>query len=777
MPARRIDLATALPDLTSPRRLPDLLGPVNVWRDPDGVPHARATNAHDAFFAQGFVHAQDRLWHMEYDRRRASGRWAELVGEAAVPQDMLARRLGLDRSARVDYEGAAAETRAMLEAYAAGVNAFLHTTQAWPIEFQLLGTRPDPWAPWDSLAVFKIRHVEMGPWQMKLWRARLVRQLGPKLAAYLSPGTSPGPMLILPPGTEYRGPAPGGLEALGRNDLALASLPAWVGGSNNWVLAGARTASGHPLLAGDPHRALDTPNCYYQNHLACPEFDAIGLSFPGVPGLSHFGHNRHVAWCVTHAMADYQDVFVERFDPTDPTRYEFRGEWRRAEVRRETVQVRGGRAVDVTITVTHHGPVVVGEPARGHAVSLSYTATVELNRTFDAFVPMLRAGSADDLEAAMRPWVDPGNNLVFADVHGTIGYRTRGRVPVRAQTNAWLPVPGWDGAHEWTGAIPFEDMPALRNPAAGWIVSANSRIVDDDYPHYLGLDYAPDFRTRRLVGRIQGLRDATVADMAALHADRTSIPARSLVELLGRIEPLDAGSRAALALLRRWDGAMDPDSAAATVYAAFRAHLVHDVLGPILGPLADDAFARAPSAAVAHVARLRGRLGDWIREDDRTLLPAGDDWGAAMARALARAVATLRETLGPDLTSWTWGRLHIARPRHPLSAAFPEAAKLLDPPASPAGGDGDTVQAADFVPAAGFELTLTSVARYVFDLGDWERSAWIVPLGASGHPGSPHYADQSADWAAVRLRPMRYDWARVAAESESHQRLEPAPAD
>jgi penicillin amidase len=772
----RRDLASALPDLTSPQRLRSLTGPVDVWRDREGIPHARAGSLHDAFFAQGFVHAQDRLWHMEYDRRRASGRWAELVGEAAVPQDVLARRLGLDRSARIDYEGAAAETRVMLEAYAAGVNAFLHATQVWPIEFQLLGTRPEPWAPWDSLAVFKIRHVEMGPWQMKLWRARLVRHLGPKLASYLSPGTSPGPMLILPPGTEYRGPALGALETLSRNDPALASLPGWVGGSNSWVLAGARTASGRPLVAGDPHRALDTPNCYYQNHLACPDFDAIGLSFPGVPGLSHFGHNRHVAWCVTHAMADYQDVFVERFDPTDPTRYEFRGEWRHAEVRRETIQVRGGRAVDVAITVTHHGPVVLGEPASGHAVALRYTATAELNPTFDAFVPMLRAASAGDLEAAMRPWVDPGNNLVFADVHGTIGYRTRGRVPVRAQTNAWLPVPGWDGAHEWTGAIPFESMPALRDPAAGWIVTANSRIVDDDYPHYLGLDYAPDFRTRRLAARVQDLHGATVADMAALHADRASIPARSLVELAGRIEPLDAGSRSALAMLRRWDGCMDPDSTAATVYAAFRARLVRDVLGPLLGPLAEDAFAPALSAAVVHVARLRGRLVEWIRENDRTLLAAGDDWGSAMARALAGAVATLRETLGPDPASWAWGRLHVARPRHPLSAAFPAMAELLDPPAFPAGGDGDTVQAADFVPAAGFELTLTSVARYVFDLGDWERSAWIVPLGASGHPGSPHYADQSADWAAVRLRPMRYDWARVAAESDSHQRLEPAPA-
>jgi penicillin amidase len=416
----------------------------------------------------------------------------------------------------------------------------------------------------------------------------------------------------------------------------------------------------------------------------------------------------------------------------------------------------------------------MGDPAGGHGVAVRYTATAEPNPTFDALLPMLRASSSDELEAAMRPWVDPGNNLVFADVHGAIGYRTRGRVPVRNRANAWLPVPGWDGAHEWTGMIPFEEMPTLRDPAAGWIASANSRIIEDGYPHYLGLDYASDFRTRRIVARLRDLHEATAADMAAIHADRVSIPARELMELADQVRPLDAGSREALAILRRWDGTMDVGSPAATIYATFRARLVREVLHPLLGPLVSDAFASAPNAAVAHVARLRGLLADWIREGDRTLLAANDDWGSVMARALAGAVATLRETLGPDPAAWAWGRLHQARPRHSLSGVFPDAASLLDPPSTSAGGDGDTVQAADFVPAAGFELSLTSVARYVFDLADWERSAWIVPLGASGHPGSPHYADQSPDWAAVRLRPMRYDWTRVAAEAETYQRLEPA---
>jgi penicillin amidase len=767
----RQDLAAALPDLDGPVRAPGIEAGAEVWRDADGIPHVMAATPHDAFFAQGFVHAQDRLWQMEYDRRRGCGRLAEYAGPAVLAQDLHLRRLRLEASARADYAAVNAEARAMLDAYAAGVNAFIATARSLPVEFRMLDARPEPWAPWHSLVVYKVRHVDMGPWQAKLWRARLLRRLGPEMTAVLCPGTQPNPALIVPPGGQYDGPAPDGLGALEAGASALAEIGDWDGGSNNWALSGRRTASGAPLIAGDPHRALDVPNVYYQNHLACPEFDAIGLSFPGVPGLPHFGHNRSVAWCVTHAMADYQDLFIERFDPGDPRRYRFRATWRQADVVRETIDVRGEAPVEIEVTITHHGPIIAGDPRRGYGIALRYSATAEPNRTLEALAPMLRATSAADLEQAMRPWVDPANNFVFADIHGTIGYRTRGQVPVRNAANAWLPVPGWDGAHEWRGMIPFEEMPAFRNPETGWIATANSRIAGPDYPYYLGLDFAPDFRTRRVVERVQSLERATAADMAAIHADRRSIPAGELVPLLDRIVPKDPLARHALARLRAWDGVMAPDGVAPTIYAAMRERLVRDLLEPLLGPLASEAFATVPTGGVSHISRVRALLTGWIRRDDRTLLPPGIDWTEALRRALEAAVAALRAALGPDVDAWRWERVHVTRPRHPLSAVYPQAGPLLDPPSVPVGGDGDTVQAAAFIPAAGYTVTSASVARYVFDLGDWNRSAWIVPLGASGHPGSPHYADQAHDWAAVRLRPMRYDWNVIRAAGEHHQRL------
>ncbi len=767
-------LTAALPDVSRPLGIPGLEAPVEIWRDPQGIPHTRATSVHDAFFAQGFVHAQDRLWQMEYDRRRAHGRWAEVVGSEALAQDMQMRRLGLAASARADYAAVNQATRAMLDAYAAGVNASLRTTATLPVEFTLVGARPEPWEPWDSCVVFKVRHVLMGTWQTKAWRARLVQHLGAARVARLCPGTPQNPMLIVPPGVTYDGPPLHGLRELTEVERAMESLPDWESGSNNWALAGSRTASGRPLVGGDPHRPLDVPNVYYQEHLACPDFDAIGLSFPGVPGLPHFGHNRHVAWCVTHTAADYQDLYLERFAREDPNRYDFRGQWLRAEGRREVIGVRGGPEVEIDLTVTHHGPVVLGDPRTGYAFALRYTATAEPNRTFEALLPMLRASSADELEAAMQPWVDPVNNLVFADVHGAIGYRTRGTIPVRAATNAWLPVPGWDGTHEWQGVVPFAEMPAVRNPETGFVATANSRVAGADYPHYIGIDFAPDFRTRRLIERLRPLERATAADMAAVHADRVSIPARELLEIVKDVMPEHPDTSWAREVLLAWNGEMAPDSAAATIYAAFRERLMRDLLTPILGPLAREAFAATPGAAVTHMARLRADLFRMVARDDRSLLPVGADWRQAIRTALDAAVAELRQRLGPDQAAWRWGHVHVTRPRHTLSTAFPELAVLLDPPSFAVGGDGDTVQASGFVPAAGFGVTLTSVARYVFDLADWNRSAWVIPLGSSGHPGSPHYADQAGAWSEVQLVPMRYDWTAIRATAETHQTLSPA---
>jgi penicillin G amidase len=455
------DLRGAVPDFNGRLRVKGLDGPVEIVRDTIGVPHVRAQSAHDAFFAQGYVHAQDRLWQMESGRRGAYGRWAEYVGRTGIAQDTLMRRLRLGASARTDYQSFNDETRAMLDSYALGVNAFIESTPVLPVEYRLVGGTPERWQLWDSCALYKFKHAMMGSWAQKLGRAHQLRTIGAEALMKLRAGTSEPTPVITSSDIDYRSMLDGGGAQM-LIDEAMTELWTSDAGSNNWAVHGSRTESGKPLLAGDPHRLLDVPNVYYQNHLSCPEFDVIGFSFAGVPGFPHFGHNARVAWCITHVGADAQDLFIERFAPDDPTRYEYQGEWLPAERMMETIHVRDADPVDVTITVTHHGPVIVGDPANGYAVAIRYVATATPDSTLETILPALRAQSVADVDDAMRGWGDPCNNLVMADVDGAIGYLTRGRLPIRSQANAWLPVPGWSGAHEWQGEIPFDELPRAR---------------------------------------------------------------------------------------------------------------------------------------------------------------------------------------------------------------------------------------------------------------------------------------------------------------------------
>ncbi|HET8625926.1 MAG TPA: penicillin acylase family protein, partial [Thermomicrobiales bacterium] len=588
-------------------------------------------------------------------------------------------------------------------------------------------------------------------------------------------GSSVPTPLVVPPGANYAR-LPDGVGESPVLDAEIAGLYDWGAGSNNWAVQGSRTASGKPLVAGDPHRALEVPNVYYQNHLTCPEFDVIGYSFCGVPGFPHFGHNARVAWCITHAGADYQDLFIERFAPGDPTRYEYRGEWLPAERSRETIRVRGAEPVEQDVTVTRHGPIVVGDPASGYALALRYSATATPNAGFEALLPMLRAASVAEFDAAMRPWVDPCNNLVMADVDGAIGYLTRGQIPLRDQANAWLPVPGWDGEHEWRGQIPFEELPRARDPETGFIVTANNRIVGDDYPNYIALDYAPPYRAERIIARLRAIERARVEDMAAVHADKVSLPSRAFVARLRDIAPADRRVAEAKARLLDWDGTMAPDSVAATLYAAWREETVAAILsGPALRPLTATKEPLFVLQAMPITARVRASLLALMEADDTTLLPSGETWASLLAAALARAVAWLSERLGPDMANWRWGRLHRTGQQHTLAATFPELAARLNPPTVGVGGDGDTPQAGGFAGAEGHGYTVmgTSVMRYIFDLADWDNSRWVVPLGSSGHPGSPHFAGQLAAWSEQRLYPMPYSRAAVDADAASRQRLEP----
>ena len=789
------DCRAALPERNGSVTLQGLSGPVQVYRDTLGIPHIQARSQRDAFLAQGFVTAQDRLWQMEYDRLRGSGRWAEVVGPSGVAGDKLMRKFRLEASARADYLASTASTRDMLDAYAEGVNAFINicvessreTSRRLPIEYRITGFLPEPWQPWDGLIVFKVRHILMGVFETKTWRAQLLREIGPEKLAAMFPGYQPGQLLILPPGETYPGPreesvkesleelkpAAAALKSLNETGSETGNEPGQ--GSNSWVLSGSHTASGKPLLAGDSHRALDTPNVYYQNHLACPDFDVVGFSIPGVPGFPHFGHNNWVAWCITHLSADYQDLYIERFKPDDPHRYRYRNRWLRAEVYEETIRARGGGDVPLRMWVTRHGPIISGDPEEGTGLAFKYTATDGAKAWADTIPRMLMSRSCDELMESMREWVDPCNNLLMADVQGNIGYLSRGEIPIRSRANALLPVPGWTGEHEWRGNIPFEELPRSMNPERGYFATANNRPVGEDYPYHISLDYAPGFRVERVTHTLLSLKDATAADMARVHSDRLSSPAKSYIELLRRVEPLDWGSTQAKERLLRWSYQMDADLVEPTIYSSWRDALLLEILQHNLGEkLAALAWNPSDRGQGLFLSRLEGRIMEHMASGDSGLLPPCQTWPALASRALAAAVVRLRRELGEDMEQWRWDRVHQARPKHTLSDAFPELAGILDPPPIPLAGDADTPLAGSYAPANFATVGSLSVARYAFDLADWNDCLWAVPLGSSGHPGSPHYHDQLETWRRVEMTPMLYDWDEIAANQESRQILQPA---
>ncbi len=722
---------------------------VVVVRDEWGIPHVRAESARGAFFGQGYAQAEDRLGQLEYDRRRARGTWAELAGPAGVRFDAFARRCGLAATAAREADALGAEARAVLDAFAAGVNAYLSLDRPLPPDLALVSTMPERWDAADCCAVFLVRHVVFANWQKKLWRGRLATAIGADAVARLEGSdTRPVPLVAPPPETiRPHAHDPAELDAV---LAAMARVAEPVSGSNSWALHGSHTASGKPLVAGDPHRFLEVPGVYYQCHLTCDELDAIGLAFVGVPGMPHFGHNEHVAWCVTNANGDYQDLFVEDADAI-------------VSRRDEEITVRDAEPVVVSVAETATGPVVFGGVDSGAVISLRSTALVAPSTGLSVVLPMLRARDVGELDDAMRTWVDPVNNFVSADVAGDIAYRTVGQIPVRSRANAWGPVPA-DAEHEWSGLVAAEDMPSLHNPASGRIVTANQRIVGDEYPHYLGLDYSRPDRARRIHARLDELDRATAEDMAAIHRDLRSLAAEVWVPRIIAVDPRDDWERAAVDVLRSWDHTMDRDSVAATVYVATRdavcrrlAH--HPRLASVRAPLPDE----PPGTFQPLELRLWALSTGLLDSDDTTLLGEGRTWDDELADALTDAVGVLRTSYGDDVSEWRWGMLHRVAPRHPLGLVDPSAAEVLDPPTIEVGGEWDTVMCAAHPAGHGFGVTSSSVARYVFDLSDWDRGGWIVPLGASGVADSPHFADQQVDWSEGRLVPMRYSWSSIEA--------------
>jgi penicillin amidase len=763
--SKNLDPASHLPDLQSPAVVPGLSKRLDVRRDSWGIPHIRAASQADAFAGLGFVHAQDRLWQMEALLRRGTGRYAEWLGKSALAGDVLARRVDTSGASRRDFAILSAETRSMLEAYARGVNAFI-ALRRWPAEYAILKAEPQRWEPWHSIAVMRQIGFLMGSVWWKLWRAAALPIVGVAEISKLRFDDGGDDLLCIPPGEEggrYLAALTDlkpGLEALigAGHDLQEAEV---AGGSNNWALAPERTATGRAMLAGDPHRVLEMPNMYAQMHLACDEFDIVGLTVPGVPGFPHYGHTAKVAWCVTHAFVDIHDLYLERFDAA-AEHTSFGDRWMPVKRRNETISVAGETDVEIEVFETCHGPVIAGDPAAGTALALRSVQFAVPDRSFDCMLPMLRAETVAQLYEATRDWGLMDHNLVAGDTAGHIGNRVRAKVPARPKSNGWLPVPGWTGEHEWNGMVPFEEMPCCIDPAGGRIVTANNRVVENG-ERYLSTDSMPPHRARRIWQRLAKLSKAGVDDMAAVHRDLVSVVA---LEFRDRIRNVEVTGNAAELRDRivNWNGEMTADSHSATAYVALRTALTKLVAEKSgLSAVSESPYAKV-TPGIFGESQIWWTVPQLLRANDTGLI-GGVSWDQVLAEALERAAQ--------DLPSEPWGKLHRPTLRHPLSQAFPELAATLDRDCVPVGGDNDTVFATGYIARLGMRAAYASLCRYVFDVGAWDNCRWIVFHGASGHTESPWYDNQNAVWAAGEMVPMLYDWTRIEAATTTHQQLLP----
>jgi len=739
-------LRTSLPATAGRITVAGLHGEVTIARDADGVPTITAKDDADLAFALGYVHAQERLFQMELQRRYGAGRLAEILGERALAIDKQMRVLGLHRAAQAAFTKLSPEVQRAIEAYGAGVNAYLATRGTLlPPEFLLLRFSPEPWQPADTLVWGKLMDFQLGGnYRGELLRARLARTVSADDMKFLYP--------------DYPNDAPRTLAELSpfyrqlSLDQLYAMLPKAMGphyASNNWVVDGAHSVSGKPLLANDPHLAFNAPGQWYLARLKTPQHEIVGATAPGAP-LVIVGHNEKIAWGFTTMTADIEDLFIEKLDPADPNRYMVGDASVPLRTRQETISVRDGPPVTVAVRATRHGPVVSdtlapGTSDDGYVLALQTTFLDDDDRSAQAIWDIDRAGDWSGFREALKNLAGPPQNIVYADTGGTIGFIGAGRIPVRKSGDGWLPVPGWNGQYDWQGYIPFDELPQATNPPSGHFVSANNKIVPDSYPYFISRDWDYPYRVQRIEELLAATPRQSPEASAAIQADTLSIVARQLVPLMTRIVPSGDMAREAVERLRGWDFRMDADKVEPLLFTAWLRAFARSVLFARLGDAAADYWDLKPEVMQAVLTT----RPDWCANPQKP----DETCETRLSKALDTALDGLRRAYGDEMARWQWGRAHIA---HFPSAVLERVPVLQDwlRVAIPTPGGNDTVNRgssdirSDVNP---YEQRFGAGLRIITDLAAPLEARMMIAPGQSGNPLSAHYAELLPRWRA-------FDW-------------------
>ncbi|GAB4530097.1 MAG: penicillin acylase family protein [Anaerolineales bacterium] len=819
-PYMRSQAKKSFPQTDGTVQLPGLHAPVDIYRDKYGVPNIYAQDQHDLFFAQGYVHAQERFWQMDFWRHIGAGRLAEMFGQGQVDTDTFLRTMGWRRVAEQEWAQMDPAVRVIFEAYADGVNAYLndHQGSALSLEYVVLGLltpdyAPAPWQPVDSLTWAKAMAWDLrGNMNLEIERAVLSKTLTPEQLAELFPpyDFERQPVIVPHPVLEgVSGGASGAaipqnalppLESLTSRAAALDSVigPSGEGiGSNSWVVSGDKTSTGYPLLANDPHLGIQMPSIWFEVGLHCQPknaecpFDVVGFSFAGNPGVV-IGHNDRIAWGFTNTGPDVIDLFIEKINPDNPNQYEYNGQWVDMDIVHETIQVAGGDPIDLTVRYTRHGPIIsdsygplkdnpepTATPFREragidlpehYAIAMRWTA-LEPACVFCAILGLNTAQNFDDFRQAAAQFAVPAQNLLYADVDGNIGYQMPGRIPIRKNGDGHMPVPGWTDAYEWQGYIPFEQLPYAFNPNEGYIVTANNPVVGPEYPYLITTDYTFGYRAERIIAMLQSVSGPIdIATYQKMHMDNYSGNAAFLVPVVLKAAPDTPAFEIARQLWTDWDYQQNADSASAALFEAFwrhlLAHTLHDDLPEAYWPEGGSRWWETMRYLVADSASA------WW--DDQTT-PAVETRDQIFAAALEDAVKELRDRLGKDPAQWRWGDLHTATFRNGTlgESGIAPIENLFNRGPFPTSGGKAIVNATGWTATEGYEVDWLPSMRMIVDLSNMDNSVDIHTTGQSGHAYHPNYIDMAPMWATGKYRPMLFSRPQVEAAAKRHLVLKP----
>ncbi|OUW95511.1 MAG: hypothetical protein CBD90_04150 [Chloroflexi bacterium TMED230] len=762
-----LDPKNFLPDLNSDYKSNDLNENVEIYRDNWGIPHISAKNESDLFFAQGFTIAQDRLFQMDLDRLRCLGRSSEYLGKKAISNDKLNLKRNFEKVAKSDLNNASKEAKNMIKNFTKGINFFLEKTSVLPLEYNLLETVPESWEDWHSVLVYKIRNAAEGSFNGKLFYSQLSNEIGPQKAAKLIPGYFPGALLTLPPGANYSGQVKNAIDELSEAAENFKSIGAIDGESNGWSISGEKTHSGFPLIGGDSHRTLDTPNVYYQIHLKCDTFEGMGHTIPGYPGFMHFSHNKYIGWGMTHGGADTQDIFVERLRiSNDKIQQFYENKWINTEHFVKEISPRNETKISINVVKTKNGNVIFGDPSDEYVLSLSDPGGLDEGTYWiDSAYEAMKSKTADDLENAFDKWTDRTNNYPYADVEKNFGYKFAGAVPVRDKQHEWGIAKGWEKKYEVNKEIPRDELPKSRNPKEGWVVTCNQQVVDHDYPYFMSIAFAPEYRAKVLANYIkENPKNLKIENMLEMHNQKISIPAEKILSFCKNINlsktNLSKLESKALNVLYNWDFLMDRESPAASIYTVTKEKIIEQIIKLNYANLAEETIQWKNAGAVSHVRRFLVPLINENIGDNKSFLLSNDKkWEKIFEESFKLAIADLKSKFGDNIDDWEWGNLHKTNHQHPLSSIFENYSKILNPKRAPASGDGDTPLAGSY--DNNYNVTAASVNRYAHDPSNWKNSRWIVPLGSSGNPGSENYYDQLDLWANGETIPQIWDWDEI----------------